>query len=93
MKIIQEERYFKGEERLVETVQKLLNPPLRIVKRETVEKPHTAKVYKETMYFIDMKTVRLWFLMNTNYKDTEKNRASQFSSFIIFNILQTKLIQ
>jgi len=28
------------------------------------------------MYFIDMKTVRLWFLMNTNYKDTEKNRAT-----------------
>merc|ERR1719206_983573 len=40
LKIFPEERYFKGEERLVETVQKLLNPPLRIVKRETVEKPH-----------------------------------------------------
>merc|ERR1719427_1138532 len=68
-KIFPEERYFKGEERLVETVQKLLEPPLRIIKRETVES------YKETMYIIDMKTVRLWFLMNTNYKDTEKNKA------------------
>lgn len=69
---IPEEAYFASEERLVETATKLLKPPLRVIGRKTVKDSKHA----ETMFNVDMRSVRLWFFENTNYQEVVQKSSS-----------------